>query len=218
MQPSGLRNVVERERVNAALGWLLVAFLLAVAVAELLTGETLWALFVLTVAVLAAIPAIAFRNTHAMLPWEVLAIASFPAIARAFVAGQTIGQVTLTGRLVTYLAVAAVALIVAVEVDVFTPVKMNYSFAVLFVVITTMAAAGLWAVGQWLSDLYLGTGFLLGRGTEAEVEAALMWDFVAATVAGLGAGVLFEFYFRRRARIDDRLPVQLTDRNEEGAR
>ena len=88
----------------------------------------------------------------------------------------------------------------------------------LFVVITTMAAAGLWAVGQWLSDLYLGTGFLLGRGTEEEVEAALMWDFVAATVAGLAAGVLFEFYFRRRARIDDRLPRQLTDRNEEGAR
>lgn len=211
MHPSGLRGVVERERGNALLAWLLVVFLAAVAVGELLTGELLWALFVLVVAVLAAVPAIAFRNTHAMLPWEVVAIASLPAIGRALVAGETIGQVTLTGRLTTYVAVAAVALIVAVEVDVFTPVKMNHSFAVLFVVITTMAAAGLWAVAQWLSDLYLGTGFLLGRGTEEEVEAALMWDFVAATVAGFAAGVLFEFYFRRRARIDDRLPTELVD-------
>lgn len=211
MHPSGLRNVVERERGNAFLAWLLVAFLAVVAVGELLTGELLWALFVLAVAVLAAVPAIAFRNPFAMLPWEVLAIASLPAIGRALVAGETIGEVTLTGRLITYVAVAAVALIVAVEVDVFTPVKMNHSFAVLFVVITTMAAAGLWAVAQWLSDSYLGSEFLLGRGTEAEVEAALMWDFVAATVAGLLAGVLFEFYFRRRARIDERLPKRLTD-------
>lgn len=211
MHPSGLRDVVERERGNALLSWLLVGFLAAVAVAELFTGEPLWALFVLVVVALAIVPAMAFRNPFAMLPWEVLAIASLPAVGRALVTGETLGQVTLTGRLVTYVAVAAVALIVAVEVDVFTPVKMNYSFAVLFVVITTMAAAGLWAVSQWLSDRYLGTTFLLSRGTEAEVEAALMWDFVAATVAGLLAGVLFEFYFRRRARLDERLPTRLVE-------
>lgn len=217
MERSGLRGVVENERGNAVLAWLLVAFLVVAAVGELLVGELLWSLFILAVAVLAVIPAIAFRNGHAMLPWEVLAIASLPAVGRAVVAGQTIGQVTLTGRLTTYLAVAAIALIIAVEIDVFTPVKMNYSFAVLFVVITTMAAAGLWAVGQWLSDLYLGTGFLLGRGTPEEVETALMWDFVAATVAGALAGGLFEFYFRRRARIENRIPMHLLDA-EEGSR
>jgi hypothetical protein len=33
-----------------------------------------------------------------------------------------------------------------------------------------------------------------------------MWDFVAATVAGVFAGVLFEYYFRRRARLRRRIP------------
>ena len=215
MQPSGLRGVVENERGNAALAWLLVVFLVVVAVGELLLGETLWGVFILVVAVLGVVPAVAFRSARAMLPWEVLAIASIPAVGRAVVAGQTIGQVTLTGRLATYVAVAAVALIVAVEVDVFTPVRMNYSFAVLFVVVTTTAAAGLWAVAQWLSDLYLGTSLLLGRGTEEEVETALMWDFVAATVAGLLAGVLFEFYFRQRAHLDERLPFRVADTEED---
>lgn len=191
------------------MAWLLVCFLVVVAVSQFVVGELLWALFVLAVAALAVLPAVAYRNPLAMLPWEVLAIASLPAIGRAVVAGQTIGQVTLTGQMTTYLAVAAVALIVAVEVDVFTPVKMSYSFAVLFVVITTMAAAGLWAVAKWLSDLYLGTAFF--EGPEAVVETALMWDFVAATVAGLVAGVVFEFYFRRRARVADRLPVTLPE-------
>lgn len=204
MHPSGLRNVVEKERGNAVVGWALVGFLLAVAGSQLVMGEVLWSLFILAVATLAVVPAAAYRTPYRMLPWEVLAIASLPAVGRALVAGQTIGQVTLTGRMTTYLAVAAVALIIAVEVDVFTPVRMNYSFAVLFVVITTMAAAGVWAVAQWLSDIYLGTGFF--DGPEKAVETALMWDFVAATVAGLAAGVIFEFYFRRRAHLQDRMP------------
>jgi hypothetical protein len=196
---SGLRDVVESERTNAAAGWLLIAFLCLTAAYEFLVGHLLWAGFVLVLALLAVVPAVAYRSPLAMLPAEVLLLAALPAVSRVLVVDQAVGGVVLTGRVTTYLAVAAVALVIAVEIDVFTPVKMNYSFAVLFVVVTTMAAAGVWAVAQWLSDLYLGTAFLLNTGRpEAVVEEALMWDFVAATAAGLGAGVLFEYYFRRR--------------------
>lgn len=197
MSRSGLRNVVERRGLNAALGWVLVGCLVVIAVVQLFSGGVLWTGFILAVAVLAAIPPVAYRNPLAMLPWEVIALATVPAISRAFVVGQQVNGMTLTGRVTTYLAVAAVALIVAVEIDVFTPVRMNYSFAVLFVAITTTATAGVWAVAQWVSDIYLGTTFLLGRASEAEVSNALMWDFVAATVAGVLAGLLFEYYFRR---------------------
>ena len=198
MSRSGLRDVVEQRQANAVLGWLLVGFLVLVAGAELVGREFLWAGFTLAVAGLTIVPAVVYRNPLAMLPWEVIALASLPMIGRVLITGQQVGGITLTGRVTTYLAVAAVALIIAVELDVFTPVKMNYSFAVLFVVIATMAAAGVWAVAQWLSVLYLGTGFLVGRATETTPETELMWDFVAATAAGLGAGLLFEFYFRRR--------------------
>jgi len=206
MSGSGLRPIIEDERTNAAFAWALVVFLLAAAAAAGLEGDVLWAGFILVVAVLGVLPAAAFRSPRAMLPWEVLALASVPVVGRTLIAGQTLGGVTLTGRVTTYLAVAAVALIVAVELDVFTPVRMNHSFAVLFVVVTTTATAGLWAVVQWLSDIYLGTAFLLDGRPESVVEEAVMWDFVAATVAGLLAGVLFEWYFRRRAHADERLP------------
>ncbi|MFC4359159.1 hypothetical protein ACFO0N_14525 [Halobium salinum] len=197
---SGLRDVVESERTNAVAGWLLVVFLSLTAGYEVARGELLWAGFVLTLVGLTLLPAVVSRNPEAMLPVEVLALAALPLVGRVLISGQSVGGVLLTGRVTTYLAVAAVALVIAVEIDVFTPVKMNHSFAVLFVVVATMAAAGVWAVAQWLSDLYLGTTFLLGTGLpEDAVEEALMWDFVAATVAGLGAGVLFEYYFRRRA-------------------
>lgn len=202
-------QVVEDQRRNAVAAWAIVAFLVVAAVAELLIGGLLWAGFVLVVAGLAVAPAVGVRNFDAMLPWELLALAALPVVGRTLIAGQTVGQITLTGRVTTYLAVAAVALIIAVELDLFTDVRMNDRFAVLFVVITTMAAAGIWAVAQWLSDIYLGTMFLYGRGPEHVIEETLMWDFVAATVAGILGGVLFEFYFRRRAETSNRLPGRL---------
>jgi len=86
----------------------------------------------------------------------------------------------------------AVALILAVQLHAFTPVKMTYGFAVLFVVVTTIATAGVWAVVRWIADIQLGTGFL---ATEEE----LMWEFVYSTAAGLLAGGIFRVYFGREA-------------------
>jgi hypothetical protein len=196
---AGLRDVVESQRLNAVLAWLLVGFLVVSAGTNLLRGDVVWAGFVAVIAVLAVVPAIRYREPTSMLPWEVLLVASLPVVGRTFVIGQRVGGFTLTGRVTTYLAVAAVALVIAVELDVFTPVQMNEAVAMLFVVVATTAAAGIWAVGQWIADLYLGTSLLLDGRPEDVIETELMWDFVAATVAGVLAGVLFEYYFRRRA-------------------
>ena len=206
MSQTGLRGVVESRRINTALAWLLVCFLVVTAVGQFVEGELQWAGFTAAVAVFAVIPAVALRDPTSMLPWEVLFVAALPIIGRALVAGETVGGMTFTGRVTTYLAVAAVALVVAVELDVFTTVRMNHSFAIAFVVVTTMAAAGVWAVVRWASDVLVGTSFLFDGRPEAVIEEALMWDFVAATVAGVFAGVLFEYYFRRRARLRRRIP------------
>lgn len=205
MDVSGLA-VVTDERVNAVTAWAIIAVLGATAVAEWVVGEPLWAGVVGVVVALAAAPPAVFRDPRAMLPWELLALVAVPVIGRALILDRTVGGITLTGRVTTYLAVAAIALVIAVEIDLFTGVRMNDRFAVLFVVVATTAAAGLWAVAQWLSDSVLGTAFLLGRGPAHVVEEALMWDFVAATLAGVLSGVLFEFYFRRRATTEARLP------------
>ncbi|QIB74946.1 hypothetical protein G3I44_12040 [Halogeometricum borinquense] len=206
MSQTGLRSVVESRRINTALAWLLICFLAIAAVVQFLNGELQWAGFTVAVAAVAIVPAVALRDPTSMLPWEVLFVAALPIIGRALIAGERLAGMTFTGRVTTYLAVAAVALIVAVELDVFTPVRMNHSFAVVFVVITTMAAAGVWAVVRWLSDILLGTAFLLDNRPSDIIEEALMWDFVAATVAGVFAGILFEYYFRRRARLHHRIP------------
>jgi hypothetical protein len=204
----GIYDLFGRRRFNAALGWGFVGMLCLAAGVGVIEGRPLWAGFTLTLVGLAVVPAVAFRRLDAMVPWEVLALASVPAVGRLLVVGQTVGGVTLTGRVTTYVAVAAAALIVAVELDVFTSVRMTHTFAVLFVVVTTVATAGLWAEARWLSDTLLGTQVLLDGRSEHVVEEALMWDFVAATVAGAVAGVCFEYYFRRFADETPRYPPE----------
>lgn len=193
-RPAGtLDRIVEDERVNAGLGWALIVFLALVAVASFLLGNLLWAGFAAFVAALAVVPAVAHRDWSVMLPWEVLVLAAFPILGRA------VSTTVATSRVATYLSVAALALVVAVELHAFTTVRMTAWFAVLFVVVATIATVGAWSVVQWLSDIYLGTSFIYS-------EHRLMWDFVGATVVGGIAGVLFEWYFRRVGRVEQRLP------------
>lgn len=194
-----LDRVVGDERVNAGLGWALIAFIALVATEEVLDGNLLWAGFAVFVAGVALVPAISHRDWTVMLPWEVLALSALPILGRA------VATLMFTSRVATYLSVAALALIVAVELHAFTHVEMTYWFAVLFVVVATIATAGIWAVIQWLSDIYLGTVFI-------HSEERLMWDFVAATVIGGMAGIVFEWYFRRFAPVETRLPDEHGER------
>jgi hypothetical protein len=195
-----LGSVVRTHRANAAMAWLLVVFVASVVVGSIVVGDLLWAGFAAVAGGLALIPALAHRDPLVMLPWEVLGLAALPLIGRVF------ATVPLTGQFATYLSVAALALVIAVELHLFTPVRMTPTFAVLFVVVATMATAGIWAVARWLADLTLGTAFLLDPAlTVHEIETRLMWEFVYSTAAGLAAGLIFEGYFRRQARLRGRV-------------
>ena len=165
MDRTGLGGLLADERLNAVLSWVLVASVLVGAGRSLLRGDFLWGGFATSIAVLSVLPPVLAGDARTTLPWEVLFLAALPVLGRAFLAAQV-------GEFASYLAVAALALIVAVELHVFTTVEMSRGFAAGFVVIATMATAGLWALVRWIADISLGTGFLAS-------EEALMWEFVA---------------------------------------
>lgn len=201
-----LVDLLRDRRRNTALGWVLLVFVLLVVVESVVSGDYAWAWFAITVFVLSVVPPIAFRDPTVMLPWEVLLLAAGPLIGRALATNL------LANQLGTYLSVAALALIVAVELDVFTPVRMTTWFAVLFVALATMAAAGTWAVIRWSADVLLGTSILLRPGVpEAVIEEEVMWEFVYSTAAGILAGGIFEVYFRRIAPGVERLPEEIRE-------
>ena len=175
-----LRELITSGPRNAAATWLLIAAVATGGVASLAVGDLLWAVYSAAIVVVALVPLVRARDPSVLVAWPPLAVAAVPVVVRwAGVFDESI----------SYLSVAALALLVVVEVHAFSDAEMPPWFAVLFVVLTTLTVAGLWGVLQYVSDLALGTSFLAGR-------AELMWDLVAATAVGIGAGVLFEAFFR----------------------
>ncbi|MFC3957063.1 hypothetical protein [Halovivax cerinus] len=173
--------LLRRERSNAAIGWVIVIGLGLAAVATLVRGAVLWTSLTATIVALAVLPAFRRRTPFVLPPWEVLLVAAVPVWVRLF------GAFPIAG----FLTVAAIALLVTVELDAYTPVEMTPRFAAGFVVVTTMAVAGLWVIAQWVSDAAVGTAFL------TSVEE-VMWDLVFATAFGGLFGVFFVVYVSRR--------------------
>ncbi|WP_157972404.1 hypothetical protein [Saliphagus sp. LR7] len=199
MSGSTLTGMLADGRRNAVAAWLLVALAAAVWVGELVVAGVLWSTFALVVVILAVLPPIAYRSRYVMLPWEVLALATLPLI------GLVLGAERFSGPLFAYLALAAVGLVIAVELDAFTSIRMSSGFAIVLVVAGTMAAAAVWELLQWYAAV------LLERPYETTNDE-LMIEFAYSTLAGVAAGAIFRWYFRERVSIDDRIPPEARGR------
>ena len=175
-------SLLRSDRTNAALSWAFVGGFVLVAAVRTVDGEYLWAGLSLAAGAIVVVPAVATRNGRTMPPWELVAFLALPPVARIAFAGDTLTQVA------TYLAVATFSLLVAVHLNALTEVQMSRSFAVVFVVTTTMAVAGVWTGVRFASDALIGTNFLVS-------EDALMHDLVVSTAAGVLGGALFAVYF-----------------------
>jgi len=187
---SELEDVFERlfrsGRTNALLAWPLVGVLAVTFVESALGVDYGWIVFVAVSGLIVLVPPVAYRDWRVMLPWELLVLALFPVLVRGVVGGTV-------GTFATYLALAGLALIVTVELHMFTSLQVTHWFAVGLVVLMTLAAVAAWTVFRWNADRLLGTSFLVDN-------EALMIEWVYVTLAGFAAGILFDGYFRRRDR------------------
>ncbi|WP_440771892.1 hypothetical protein [Natronorubrum sp. DTA28] len=193
MADARLDGTLDATQRNAALAWLVTIVLASLAVAHGLSGSYRWFAFTGFAVLIVVLPAASFRDPSVMPPWELLVLVSLP-VADAAILGES--PLTTIG---VYVAVAAIALVATVEIDRFTAVRMNHAFAIVLVVLTTLAVAGAWNVAQWLSDALLGTEYILDGRSQDAANHALMVDFAYAAFAGLFAGVLFDRYFRTYA-------------------
>lgn len=173
-------------RTNAILAWAQVIVLALVFLESVFDVDYRWILFVGVVGVVVTLPPLVYRDWRIMLPWELLVMALLPILVRGLVGGQV-------GTFATYLSLAAFALVVIVELHMFTTLRVTHWFAVGLVVLTTMAAVAVWTIFRWNADRYLGTAFLVDNET-------LMVEWLSVTMAGFVAGLLFDSYFRRRDR------------------
>lgn len=173
-------DTLSEERARQ-LSWLSVGLLAVAMVESVLTDDLVWAALLGVTLVVLVLPPVAARDVGTVLPPSVTGLAALPAVTRAF-------DLPWLTDFAVYGGVAAVALAVVVELTLFTETEMAPWFADLTVVLTTMAAIGLWAVLQFASDRWLGTELLT-------TTDAVMREFVRATAAGVLAAGVFEVHF-----------------------
>jgi uncharacterized membrane protein YjdF len=177
--------LADTRTANATVAWLSTVVLLVAGASTLAHGEWLWTAFTLLAAGVVVVPPVLTRDPATTMPGELVALVALPAVFRA------------TGaflQVAAFVSMAGLALLVVVALDAFTSLEMNPQFAVLFVVVTTMAFAGVWSVAEFASDALLGTEFVEG-------QREMNWDLIAATAVGLLAGAVFEAYFREAGRV-----------------
>lgn len=165
-------------RLNAIAGWVLVGVLVLVAAGRVWSGALLDGALSLLLAGVAAAPPVRTRDWQSMVPWPLLFGATVAVVARG------VGVVPETAG---FLALSMLALVVVVELELFTPVELGRRVATSFAVMTTMAIGALWIIAQFYSDLWLGTGFMT---TQTELQR----DIVLLAVAGFVTGGIYYAY------------------------
>lgn len=183
-----LEDFFRDTQTNAVISWLLAGLTAAVFIESFLPLDILWIIFSGLTLTIISLPAIIYRNKLVVPPWEVIIIAVIPLLVRTFDVS------ILANEIATYTAIAAVALIIAVELHIFTSIKFSHGFAIMFTVVSTLAIGGIWSILRFIMDSYFGTGFLT-------TNEALMEEYFNILLAGILAGVLFDLYFRRRDRV-----------------
>ena len=181
-----LARLVRDGRFNALAAWAMIAVLAGVLFESALDYDLLSAAIVVGLGAVVLAPTVAARDWRAMLPAELVGLALLPVLVRALLGGEL-------GTFATYVAIAALALVITVDLHMFTSLRVTHWFAVVFVVLVTLATAGVWAVLRWNLDQRVGTEYLA-------TNDALMAEWIYVTLAGLAAGLLFDGYFRRRGR------------------
>ncbi|WP_256402929.1 hypothetical protein [Halorubrum salinum] len=181
-----LARLVRDGRYNALVAWAMVAVLLGVLVESALDVDLLAASIVVGLGAVVLAPTVAARDWRAMLPAELVGLTLLPVLVRALLGGEL-------GTFATYVAIAALALVITVDLHMFTSLRVTHWFAVVFVVMATLATAAVWTVLRWNLDRAAGTAYLT-------TNDALMIEWIYVTLAGVVAGLLFDGYFRRRGR------------------
>ena len=71
-----------------------------------------------------------------------------------------------------------------------TSLKVNFPFAIFFIVVFSLAAGALIGIGEFFSDVYFGTNFL-------ESNFDLMIDLIIITIGGVIMGLFFKNYIEK---------------------
>lgn len=179
--------------LEAELSWISSLALFLSTVYLLVKLDVIWAAFGIAALSLLVLPIVSTRDAFKALPWEMALILVIPVFLHISAAWDPAEGAPKWWNDLTAVAFsmsfATVGFLLTVELQMYTDVRMNRPFAVLFVFMFTVAAAGLWKVCE-----YVG-GLATGNPTIGDNEAVMQF-FVWTVAGGIVMGFVYALYIK----------------------
>lgn len=173
-----LDGVFVESTMNTVFSGLFVLVLVGTAYSGMRTGSYEAVLFSVVAIAIVVGPAAALREPTVMPPWYFLALICLPIL------WETLAPFSLVTGIIPSLSLATLGLLFVVEIHHFTALRLVPWFAIVLTVLSTLAMASLLSILRWTADMLFGTSFLLDGRTQAEINTAVMVEFVYTTIAG----------------------------------
>ena len=180
-----------REFAETAASWAMAVALLFVSVKLSLDFQAIWMFFGFLAIVLYVTPMLRFRNPFKVPPWEIVLLILVPAVIHVSQGDQPLGSYTGVWRDIYAIAIslglATLGFLMMAELEMYTVLKVNRAFAGLFVVIFTMAVAGVSMVVVFLADKLYDQESLSTNGV-------VMGFFIYTFVVGIVMAIAYDVY------------------------
>lgn len=186
-----------RRALEAEASWVASLVLFFCTVYVVLDRDVLWSAFGIAALTLYLLPILSMRDPFQALPWEMTLLLSSPIIlhisegSRALSEG--IGWWDNLTSLSFALSFATIGFLLTMELHMYTDVRMNRPFSVFFVIMFTVAISGFWQVGEYLSDVLIGT-------QNISSNQQVMNEFLWVASGGLLMGLVYGAYIRAMPR------------------
>lgn len=182
-----------RRVLEAELSWISSLTLFFFTVYLVVKLDVQWAAFGIAALSLLVLPMISTRDPFRALPWEMALMLVIPIFLHISAAWDPAEGAPKWWNDLTAIAFsmsfATVGFLLTVELQMYTDVRMNRPFSVLFVFMFTMAAAGFWKICE-----YVG-GLATGDPTIGDNETVMQF-FVWALAGGIVMGFVYDLYIR----------------------
>ncbi|MBN1678605.1 MAG: hypothetical protein JW880_08725 [Candidatus Thermoplasmatota archaeon] len=186
--PSDRRRIIEAEA-----SWIASMLLFFATVYVTVKMDILWVVFGIAAISLYILPIVSMRNPFRALPWEMALLLAAPLLLHISEGSRTLMEEIGWWNDLTSIAFAfsltTIGFMLTVELQMYTRVRMNRPFAILFVVLFTLGISGFWHIGQWVDQKLYGVELLTSNGA---AMMGLFWTLVG----GVFMGFAYDAYIR----------------------
>jgi len=190
--PSDRRRIIEAEA-----SWIASLVLFFATIYVTVRVDLMWVVFGIAAISLYVLPIVSMKNPFRALPWEMALLLAAPILLHISEGSRLLMDEVGWWKDLTSIAFAfsltTIGFMLTVELQMYTKVRMNRPFAILFVLLFTLGASGFWQVGLWIDQKLYGAD-LLESNSEAMVN--LLW----ALIGGLFMGFVYYGYIRVMSR------------------